>query len=487
MGGVVFLGLLFLVIAGQFDTVFPYVYLIPWIIGLFILLMVPTTIYYRKGTLTLANPLMLATWSYFFPAFVIGGLMVAFGFSHPYFLTYIQDPRTNIPFSMFLVMLGYGSLAFGFMSPLGKWAGMRLQRYLPNRDFDPEALYIPGMVLLVIGFTNSTIAFFSGVFGFQKAVEIEAYDGLLSLLTVLWMQGTFLLLYIVFKTRRLSFLAVISLLLVTITALGRALLAGNRGSFLQVFMIVMLAFLLAGRRLTAKQTVISGMVLVVCLMVGMLYGSTFRYLKGNESVVSASSYADSIGDTFAYLGREGSNNLLRATFENLAERLDALSSVALVVSTYEQLAPYEESYGLQDNIWNELTTFFVPRIIWPNKPIAADARKFSDLYFNHAENSFAATPITDLLRNFGWAGIVLGMFFLGFVLRLIYRTFIEDQPKSILRAGVFFLMLITVSYEAFYGNILTYMIKVGITAVFGIVIVYLIARAIGKVPRRIYI
>ena len=482
IGGVISVTLFIAALNGGWESSFPYFFTLPWIALLFVLLLLPTLMYYRRGELSLANPLMLATWSYFFPAFVIGGTLLATGMSSPYFLTFIQDPRSNLPYTVMIVIAGYLGLASGFLIPAGRRVGSWIQTRLPKVDFEPKDLIIPGIVLAILGFANSIIAFLSGVFGFQRSDAIEAYDGILSILTILWMQGAFVLFYIIFRMRKLTLLNSIALGIVVVTSIGRALMAGNRASFLQVFMVIMLAFLLAGRRLTAKQSVIGGFVLVICLMIGMIYGSTFRYLKGGESVVSASQYADSIANTFDYLSREGANNLLKAGFENLAERLDALSSLAVIVSNYEQLAPYEESYGLKDNIWNDLTTFFIPRIIWRDKPVAVDARRFSDLYFHHGENSFASTPMGDLLRNFGPLGVFVGMFILGVILRTLYRSLIEDQPRSLLRSAVYFLMLITVSYESFYGSILTYMVKVGFIAIAGVLLIYFVARATGKRP-----
>ena len=56
-----------------------------------------------------------------------------------------------------------------------------------------------------------------------------------------------------------------------------------------------------------------------------------------------------------------------------------------------------------------MTIFLIPRVIWKEKPSASDARKYSDLYFNQSDTSFAITPIGDLLRNFGIIGIPIGM------------------------------------------------------------------------------
>jgi hypothetical protein len=215
----------------------------------------------------------------------------------------------------------------------------------------------------------------------------------------------------------------------------------------------------------------------------MIYGTTFRNVKGSESQVSIDQYTENIFETFDQVGRFDLGNSLEFALMGIAERLDTLSSVAVVVSNYEQLAPYEESYGLDGNIWKDLSTFFIPRIFWSEKPIASEPRKYSDLYFNYGETSFAITPIGDLLRNYGPIGVPIGMFLFGIVIRFIYRSLIEGQPRSVWRATLYFMLIMAISYEGFYGLLIPFLFKVGITAVVGIVIVEIVARSMGHIRK----
>ena len=111
-------------------------------------------------------------------------------------------------------------------------------------------------------------------------------------------------------------------------------------------------------------------------------------------------------------------------------------------------------------------------------PVASDPRRFSDLYFNFNGSSFAITPIGDLLRNFGIIGVPIGMAILGLVLRLIYSSLVEGQPPVVWRLNLYFMLLSSVSYEAFYGTIIPDLFKVGFIAVIGILLVNLIAKKI---------
>lgn len=458
---------------------FPYLYLLPWIFALFAVLCAPTVFLYWRGRLTLYDPLVYATWSYFFPAFVLGGVMLASGWSQPFYLSFIQDADVNLPYTIVLIMLGYGGLCAGYFSGLGTRLGTTVSRYLPSRDFQPSALLTAGIVLLLLGSFNFVVALGLGVIGYQKTDFVEAYSGLLFLTTLFWMQGSFVVWYIVFKKGEYDFKALLIVGFLFAVTIARALFAGNRAALFQVFLIAILAFLLSGGKLNIRRTVFAGIALSVCLMVGMLYGTTFRNVKGGESFSSIDSYTESVSDTIDEIGRFDAVGSIQMAFAHLAERLDTLSSVAVVVSSYEQLQPYEESYGLDNNIWKDISTFFIPRIIWNDKPVASEPRKYSDLYFNYGETSFAITPIGDLLRNYGPIGIPIGMFLFGIVIRFIYRALVENQPRSISRATVYFMLLMAISYEGFYGILIPFLFKVGFTAIIGLLIVGLIARGMG--------
>ncbi len=458
---------------------FPYLYLLPWILGMFVVFAAPTAFLYYKGKLTFYDPLVFATWVYFFPSFIMGGIMLTTGFSQPYFLSFIQDAEYNLPYTTVLLMLGFGGMSLGYFSPFGKKAGAALSAYLPARDFDSQALVVPGLVLLFLGTLNTVAALGLGVIGYQRAEVIDAYSGIIFLTTLFWMQGSFILWYVMFRKGTVDVRSIMLFVLLMVATLGKALFSGNRAALLQVFIIVVLAFLLAGGRFNDRRTAIAGVVLSLCLIAGMIYGTTFRHVKGSESQVSLDQYTESIYQTVDEVGRFDVGQGLEFALMGLAERLDTLSSVAVVVSNYEQLQAYEESYGLDNNIWKDLTTFFIPRIFWNEKPVASESRKYSDLYFNYGENSFAITPIGDLVRNFGPIGVPIGMFLFGIVLRLIYRTLVEDQPKMFWRITLYFMLLMSISYEGFYGLLVPILFKVGVTALIGLVIVGLIARSLG--------
>src|SRR6188768_3845939 len=96
-------GGIFVLLSSDLAESFPHFYLLPWVAGLLVVLSVPTLCLYYHGRLTLIDPLVFATWSYFFPAFVIGGLMLITGWSQPYFFSFIQDAKYNLPYTVVLI------------------------------------------------------------------------------------------------------------------------------------------------------------------------------------------------------------------------------------------------------------------------------------------------------------------------------------------------------------------------------------------------
>jgi len=232
---------------------------------------------------------------------------------------------------------------------------------------------------------------------------------------------------------------------------------------------------------------VAGCALIVLLTIGMIYGTTFRSVKGGESQQNFDEYAQNVTRTIDSIGKSDVSQTLGSGFSSLTERIDVLSTLAVVVSNYEALAPYEEAYDLDNNIWKDMTTSLVPRVVWKEKPFSSDPRRFSDLYFNFGESSFAITPIGDLLRNFGFTGVFVGMMVIGIFMRFFYRALIEGQERSIWRSTLYFMLLTSISYEGFYGTIIPNFAKAGFMAVVGLLIVYLLMNKRTAAARPTYL
>ena len=482
------LGLIFiigyLVIDGALDNSGTKFYLLPWTFLTGAVVLAPSIYLFIKKRFDPFHPLVFAAWTYFFPAFFVGGLILAGGFSNPYFLTFIQNEEYDLPLTLVYVMLGYGGLTLGFYLPIGRKIGELISQRLPVLNWKPEQVMKPGLVLLGLGLANTILAFSVGLLGFQRVEEIGAFDGVIFLLTFFWLEASFLLWLYVFRSERLNFQHYLVIAVLLITSLTKSAFQGNRGSLIQLFILVAFAFVLSGKKIHFKHKVWGGVLLCGALFIGMIYGTTFRSIKTTEEKISMDQYASDVFETFEKISDQDIGANLERGFMALTERLENVSQLAVVVSNYEALSNYEADYGLDNNIWKDSVAFLIPRFFWSDKPVATDPYKYGDLYFNYGENAFTLTPMGDLLRNFGPIGVPIGMIIIGIFLRLIYATLRENQDFSFWRGALYYMLLTGISYEGSFGLLIPYAIKIGLVSILGLVIVWFLVRKMrGSAPR----
>jgi hypothetical protein len=223
-----------------------------------------------------------------------------------------------------------------------------------------------------------------------------------------------------------------------------------------IVILMAVAFTYSGRRLKPTNGAIFAVLALLAVFGGIIYGTAFRNQKETEDKIGLDQQLATVSRTIDVISTQDTSKILSDGFLTLAERIDGISSLGVVVSNYERLQPYESSYGLEGNIVQDLWISFIPRLLWANKPNTSDARVYSDLYFNFSGNSYAITPVGDLLRNYGPIGVPIGMLIFGIFLRFVYVMLIENQKVTIGRATAYFMFIVTISYEGFYGMVFIY-------------------------------
>lgn len=475
-GLAILLGLGFLWVTGSFSSALESLYLLPWVTLLGVVVLGPSVYLWYQGKFDLFHPLVYAAWTYLFPAFVVGGVLLNLELVDWYFLTFIENPHYNIPLTIVYIMIGVVGLIVGYYLPIGKFAANKLDTKMPLWNWRPEHVWLSGVLLVGIGVGANVLAFLQGLVGFQQVDVVEIFDGLISFLIIVLTAGVLLLWIALFSVKKRTGVFYLILIMMLAFIPLRMAILGNRSGLIASLIPIVFAYAASGRKFKLKQTVLFSVLAVIAVFVGLIYGSTFRQLKGSDRRVAAGSYISQIGETVDYIANRNPTTLLSGALQDLAQRVENLSSVAVVVSNYEKLAPYEESYGLQNNIMNDIYTSFIPRFIWPDKPSTSNPRAYSDLYFDYGENSFAISPFADLLRNFGVIGIPLGMLLVGIYLRLIYGLFIETEHPAMWKKVAYFLLLTCISYEGFYGTLFPTVLRTAVVLAFAFSLANLFAR-----------
>jgi hypothetical protein len=446
-------------------------YMLPWIGLVAVVVFAPIAYFMIKGEIDLFNPIVFAGWSYFLPSFVAGSLSLAMHISWPTFIHLIPDLEYYLPLTLVYVALGFAAMTLGFFLPPGRQFGRYLESRLPTWDWQPKELLLPGMILSGTGLILSLILLALGVIGYQQVAAVEEYNGLVYFLSLAGNFGSFILWFALFKTRRWTVYSGMVLLLLLILIPVRMSMAGSRGILVQLLFGIGMAFWFSGRRIKPKHGIIFASLMTGALVVGMAYGTTFRNLKGTEARADIFDYFEMSQQTVDKMANDGVAKNLETATTAIGERFDTTSSLAVVVANYERLQPYEEGYHLSNNILNSFLTGFIPRFIWNDKPVSSDARSYSQLYFDYGDNSFAITLMGDLLRNFGPIGVPIGMMVLGVFLRVVYAALIEGQNVLAWRAGMFFMLMGSISYEGFYDSILPSIIRFGIIGILCVLVV----------------
>src|SRR5687767_2973995 len=192
----------FVWVDSEFGSLSQGFYLLPWSCLAAACVLAPSVYLLYIGKFDLFHPLVFAAWSYVFPAFVIGSILVAFGWVDPYFLSFIEDPQYNFPLTLVYISIGFVGMTVGFFLPVGRRLADWIEPRLPNWRWRPEEIWLPGILLLLSGVAFNIIGFIQGLVGYQRNIEINVFDGLFFFLLTLLTEGTVLLWLAVFSSRQ---------------------------------------------------------------------------------------------------------------------------------------------------------------------------------------------------------------------------------------------------------------------------------------------
>ncbi len=127
-------------------------------------------------------------------------------------------------------------------------------------------------------------------------------------------------------------------------------------------------------------------------------------------------------------------------------RSSHLPAFAKVISLTPKSVPFYSG-----ETYKTLITSFVPRIIWPGKPVSRVGQDFGHRYnFLHHQDeltSFNVPWLIEFYANFGKAGVILGMFAVGLLFRYLVAKL--SAPMS---QNVPFILGITITFNLFYAE-----------------------------------
>ena len=417
------------------------------------------------------HPLLYAAWFFFIPQFAFAGIFLAFNAIQSSFSALLMDQRYFQIQTLMMVILGSLGLSFGYFLYIGRWMGDKLPT-LRVFSAPPEALKKAAFIFLLIGFMAQIKAFEEGLIGYQFNADISSTEAIFASFASLAVVGQGIVWFCFFRNRgNWWFFALMASLLI----LFDVFISGSRGALFHAMIPI-----IAGYQYTRKKDRFRKMwkwflILVIVVFIGMIFGTMFRInvlsAYGRTTSLTISDVTNFSSETIRSVRQQSFGGVVQFGWQKILERMDALSSMAVIVANAERLKGAEIALGIHNNIIRDSFTSFIPRIIWPSKPIVGGAEVIGNLYFYTKYNSPAVTYMGDLFRNFGVWGIFPGMMLIGIALRTIYRWLIEGRQLTPMRVGIFMLLGFTVHYESMYSSFLPSLVRKMFMIVIGVLLV----------------
>jgi hypothetical protein len=257
------------------------------------------------------------------------------------------------------------------------------------------------------------------------------------------------------------------------------LISGSKGSFLQNLIVLALVSSFVQRRLNLRWLVIAFLALVLFYPFSNAYRSIVHG-RGAQEVTSFGGAARAGQMAFSEVGEGESSagDFWRDGLNSTLGRIDLLTCVAEVLT----LGPRASMVKGNVHWWMLPIYPFVPRFLWPSKPILQEGGWFTVALrggSGDAASAGSSTAITypgDLYLQFGLLGILVGMLVLGVVAQwCTNRVNGPVEPRDLFVYAAVFLIGFPIEADVF--SMWTGLIKL-------LVILYVLRRLIyGPRPR----
>jgi hypothetical protein len=255
---------------------------------------------------------------------------------------------------------------------------------------------------------------------------------------------------------------VLWLITLPLTVIQSLAFAGKTPILLAVY-VIMAAHHYANRRL--RLGVVSAGIVVSVLLVFPTV-NLFR-ISDDDVPLSAAAptveqFASHIGSIPALFARMAPSEYFQLAAEGVLVRSNGVDALAMLMK-------YDVSDELADpSLYLKIPLIaFVPRVLWPDKPVIQAGATFGRLFFVPLEYQSSLDTISigmyhigDLYVTFGVAGVLIGMCLLGCIYRLFYRLFDPIRSSDLSMKFLYIVMLFPLvnGFESdiptTYGNLL---------------------------------
>ncbi len=393
---------------------------------LFVLCFLPLFLSWRRGTVDVFEPLHLTG----LLSFVQFGLAAIWSVNDPR-VAYDTHLVPYIPIALFYCVLGYGALVTGYYLPWG-----HRRRRPPVSELEPVGvlfLAIPG-VLGFVAYAAAQFATTSGRLGFGVAPALHSISQLAPLFLMAWALA-WMLLFSGRATGAQKWL--LFLFLIPAAAFIARSLLGNKTVTITLAGLPIAAYWYTKHRIPWKT------VLVLLLLVVFVIFPFYNTFRLSDLRLAQS---ERVSLTMDRIVKWDSEDYLRSSIRLFKRRMAMINSTAVVVRDVGRWVPY--AHG--STIFEPLVVNFIPRFLWPEKPIYEMGYGFGETFrvTNPTDRytRIAATLPGELYWNFALPGVLIGMFLWGWFLRFVYRRFGEMATLDPVRRSIYLSLVVALVF-----------------------------------------
>jgi hypothetical protein len=392
------------------------------VLGLFLCWLGPLLFSWFRGQLDWFEPIHVFGFVYF----VFFGLGSVWTVNDPTFVAYDLHIVPYVPKAALFCMLGHLALIVGYYGP---WSGRASRRPAPRR--------LRGLLYLAATGGLGLVGFFALGIQKQALVAGTSVAGVINSLTQLAPIFLFAwaLAWMIFFSDTASRQQKLAVFCV--------LVPGAVFAALSTFSDKSLVTTLIGVPIIARwymKRKVPWLFLLTLLLVLMFV--IFPFYNTYRLSDPTMGNAERMTVTYQTVQTWDSDRYLFYSVRSFTRRLALVNSVAVVLRDVDRWVPYAKG----DTIFVPALVYFIPRVIWPDKPIASFGRDFGRIFRvtnTLTQDTYIAVTVPgELYWNFGLPGILFGMALLGFVMRFLYRRYGEGMGRDPVRQAIYVLLLI---------------------------------------------
>jgi hypothetical protein len=331
-----------------------------------------------------------------------------------------------IPLALLYCLLGYVALQAGYFAP---WFRGGLKRVREEYPKGVLFLVIPGMVGFVGGVAEAVWSR-SRWLGVSFPAIFSSLAQLAPLFMFAWALGWLLVLS--GRASRAQRLFTLAILTPATIVIGLSTLS-DKSLTMTLMGVPVIALWYARRRIPWKTLILMTALLVFIIF--PLY-NTFRQIDPRISTT------DRMGITYGLVRDWDMEEYRTKSVGMVKQRMAMINSVAIVIRDVGRWVPYANG----ETLFTPAMSFFIPRVLWPDKPYFTMGRRFAETFrvvqILDRDTRVAVTVPGELYWNFDLPGILLGMMLWGVALRFLYRRYGEAESLDPVRRAIHIVLLI---------------------------------------------